>query len=143
MITSCVKHKAAMVIGTTGLTASDHVMIDDAAKTIPILQASNSSLVVNVLLAIVAQTAQHFGSAYDNDIVEALHNQKMDFPPVPRCPWPRPSVRSQAAISIKRWCMPGTVQTRCEKPEPLACTLSAWVMSLENTRSIWQHLVTH
>jgi len=80
MITSCVKHKTAMVIGTTGLTASDHVIIDEAAKTIPILQATNTSLGVNVLLAIVAQTAQQLGSAYDIEIVEAHHNQKKDSP---------------------------------------------------------------
>ena len=80
MIQSCVKHKTAMVIGTTGLTASDHVIIDEAAKTIPILQATNTSLGVNVLLAIVAQTAQQLGSAYDIEIVEAHHNQKKDSP---------------------------------------------------------------
>ena len=80
MIMSCVKHKTAMVIGTTGLTASDHVIIDEAAKTIPILQATNTSLGVNVLLAIVAQTAQQLGSAYDIEIVEAHHNQKKDSP---------------------------------------------------------------
>ena len=80
MIAACVKHKTAMVIGTTGLTAADHKMIDDAAKAIPILQATNTSLGVNVLLAIVAQTAQQLGSDYDIEIVEAHHNQKKDSP---------------------------------------------------------------
>ncbi len=80
MIASCVKYKTAMVIGTTGLTAADHALIDQASKTIPILQATNTSLGINVLLAIVAQTAQQLGAAYDIEIVEAHHNQKKDSP---------------------------------------------------------------
>ncbi len=80
MIASCVKYKTAMVIGTTGLTAADHALIDQAAKTIPILQAANTSLGINVLLAIVAQTAQQLGPAYDIEIVEVHHNQKKDSP---------------------------------------------------------------
>ncbi|MGC8539541.1 MAG: 4-hydroxy-tetrahydrodipicolinate reductase [Phycisphaerae bacterium] len=80
MIASCVKYKTAMVIGTTGLTAADHALIDQAAKTIPILQATNTSLGINVLLAIVAQTAQQLGPAYDIEIVEVHHNQKKDSP---------------------------------------------------------------
>jgi 4-hydroxy-tetrahydrodipicolinate reductase len=80
MIASCVEHQTAMVIGTTGLSQADHALIDEAAKTIPILQATNTSLGVNVLLAIVAQTARQLGSAYDIEIVEAHHNQKKDSP---------------------------------------------------------------
>ena len=80
MIASCVKHKIAMVIGTTGLTPADHALIDEAAKVIPILQATNTSLGVNVLLAIVAQTARQLGASYDIEIVEAHHNQKKDAP---------------------------------------------------------------
>ncbi|MGC9258829.1 MAG: 4-hydroxy-tetrahydrodipicolinate reductase [Phycisphaerae bacterium] len=80
MIASCVEHKTAMVIGTTGLTAADHTLIDAAAKSIPILQAANTSLGVNVLLALVAQTARQLGEAYDIEIVEAHHKEKKDSP---------------------------------------------------------------
>ncbi len=38
-----------MVIGTTGLQASDHAIIDQAAADIPVLQAPNMSLGVNLL----------------------------------------------------------------------------------------------
>ncbi len=80
MIASCVKRKTAMVIGTTGLNAADHALIDEAAKSIPILQAANTSVGVNVLLATVAQCARQLGDAYDIEIVEAHHNQKKDSP---------------------------------------------------------------
>lgn len=80
LIPLCVQRKIGMVIGTTGLTADDQKLIDEAAKTIPILQATNTSLGVNVLLGIVAQVAKQLGADYDIEIVEAHHNQKKDAP---------------------------------------------------------------
>jgi 4-hydroxy-tetrahydrodipicolinate reductase len=76
----CAAKKIAMIIGTTGLTAADQNLIDDAAKTIPIIQAGNTGLGINVLLAIVAQAAQKLGPDFDIEIVESHHNQKKDAP---------------------------------------------------------------
>ena len=69
-----------MLIGTTGLNAADHELIAKAAETIPVLQATNTSLGVNVLLSVAAQVARQLGDAYDIEIVEAHHNQKKDAP---------------------------------------------------------------
>ncbi len=80
LLPQCVERKIAMVIGTTGLTMGDQEIISEAAQTIPILQATNTSLGVNVLLAIAAQVARQLGDAYDIEIVEAHHNQKKDAP---------------------------------------------------------------
>lgn len=80
LLRQCVEKKIAMVIGTTGLTPDDYVLIDVAAHTIPILQATNMSLGVNVLMNIAAQIARQLGEAYDIEIVEAHHNQKKDAP---------------------------------------------------------------
>jgi 4-hydroxy-tetrahydrodipicolinate reductase len=80
LLKQCVERHIAMVIGTTGMTAGDQGLIDDAARAIAILQATNMSLGVNVLLAVAAQVAQKLGSAYDIEIVEAHHNQKKDAP---------------------------------------------------------------
>jgi 4-hydroxy-tetrahydrodipicolinate reductase len=80
LIPQCVSRKVAMVIGTTGLAPADHALIDEAAKTIPILQAYNTSLGVNVLLAVAAQIARQLGPDYDIEITEAHHNQKKDAP---------------------------------------------------------------
>lgn len=76
----CVEKKIALLVGTTGLVAEDQKLIDEAAKSIAILQATNTSLGVNVLLGLVAQTAKQLGAAYDIEIVEAHHNQKKDAP---------------------------------------------------------------
>ena len=51
-----------------------------AAATIPVLQATNTSLGINVLLAVAAQVARQLGEGYDIEIVEAHHNQKKDAP---------------------------------------------------------------
>jgi 4-hydroxy-tetrahydrodipicolinate reductase len=80
LIPQCIERKIAMVIGTTGLSPADHALIDKAAATIPVLQATNTSLGVNVLLAVAAQVARQLGDAYDIEIVEAHHNQKKDAP---------------------------------------------------------------
>ena len=76
----CVQCRKILLIGTTGLASADQAIIDDAAKSIPILQATNTSLGVNVLLSLVAQAARQLGPDYDIEIVEAHHNQKIDAP---------------------------------------------------------------
>jgi 4-hydroxy-tetrahydrodipicolinate reductase len=80
LVRQCIDRKIPMVVGTTGLTADDQVLIDLAAKTIPVLQATNTSLGVNLLLGVAAQVARQLGEAYDIEIVEAHHNQKKDAP---------------------------------------------------------------
>lgn len=76
----CRKQKIAMVIGTTGLRDEDHAAIDKAARDIAILQASNMSLGVNVLLRVAAQVAAALGEDYDIEIVELHHRFKKDAP---------------------------------------------------------------
>ncbi len=72
--------KAAILVGTTGLSPQHHAAIDRAAKTIPVLQASNTSLGVTVLAAMVEQAARALDSAWDIEIVELHHRHKVDAP---------------------------------------------------------------
>ncbi|HZZ42333.1 MAG TPA: 4-hydroxy-tetrahydrodipicolinate reductase [Tepidisphaeraceae bacterium] len=76
----CKTRKIPLVIGTTGLSQSDHGLIDAAAKEIPVLQAPNMSLGVNLLFKIAAQVAKTLGDDYDIEIVEAHHRLKKDAP---------------------------------------------------------------
>ena len=80
LIPFAVENNIALIVGTTGLTADDHALIDSAARTIPIMQATNTSLGVNLLFQVAAQIAQKLGPDYDIEIVEAHHNQKKDAP---------------------------------------------------------------
>lgn len=77
---TCRDRGIAMVIGTTGLHESDHATIDQAARDIPILQAPNMSLGVNVLFKIAGLVAKMLGDDYDKEIVEGHHRFKKDAP---------------------------------------------------------------
>ena len=79
-IALCVERNVALIIGTTGLSEADHAAIDEAAKSIPVVQAPNMSLGVNLLFALAARTAARLGDDYDIEIVEAHHRYKKDAP---------------------------------------------------------------
>ena len=69
-----------LVIGTTGLSDADHAAIDDAARTIPLLQTGNTSLGVTLLAHLVRDAAARLGPDWDVEIVEMHHRGKVDAP---------------------------------------------------------------
>jgi len=69
-----------IVIGTTGLTASHHALIDDAAREIAVLQTGNTSLGVVLLARLVREAATRLGPDWDIEIAEMHHRQKVDAP---------------------------------------------------------------
>ena len=72
---------APLVIGTTGLQDEHYSLIADAAKTIPILLAPNTSLGVALLAQLVERAARVLGPEnWDIEIVEAHHRKKADAP---------------------------------------------------------------
>ncbi|WP_022683946.1 4-hydroxy-tetrahydrodipicolinate reductase [Sphingobium bisphenolivorans] len=77
---ACLVAKKPILIGTTGLEATHHQLIDRAAKHIPILQTGNTSLGVNLLAALVEQAASRLGDDWDIEIVEMHHRHKVDAP---------------------------------------------------------------
>ncbi|HBG27548.1 MAG: 4-hydroxy-tetrahydrodipicolinate reductase [Planctomycetes bacterium GWF2_41_51] len=79
-INYCLKTKCALVLGTTGLSPEQIKKVDDAAKTIPVIQATNMSVGMNLLFDLVGKVAQKLGDEYDIEIVEAHHRFKKDAP---------------------------------------------------------------
>ena len=69
-----------IVIGTTGLQPEHHAMIDEAAREIPVIQAANTSLGVNLLGHLVREAAARLGTDWDIEIVEMHHRHKADAP---------------------------------------------------------------
>ena len=69
-----------IAIGTTGLSPEHQRMIDHAAERIPVLQAANMSLGVNLLAHLVRQAAERLGPDWDIEIVEMHHRHKVDAP---------------------------------------------------------------
>ena len=69
-----------LVIGTTGIGDEHHAAIDRAARSIPVLQAANMSLGVNLLAHLVREAAARLGPDWDIEIVEMHHRHKVDAP---------------------------------------------------------------
>jgi len=70
----------AYVIGTTGLAPDEQARVDACAAKIPLVQAANYSLGVNLLLALVREAAAALGPQYDVEVVEMHHRHKKDAP---------------------------------------------------------------
>jgi 4-hydroxy-tetrahydrodipicolinate reductase len=79
-VAACVERGCALLIGTTGLDAAAQRAIDAAARRIAVLQAANTSLGVNLLVKLVREAAAALPAAYDVEIVEAHHRDKVDAP---------------------------------------------------------------
>lgn len=71
---------AAILVGTTGLEPQHHTAIDAAARSIPVLQAANTSLAVTLLAVLVERAAATLDSAWDIEILEMHHRHKLDAP---------------------------------------------------------------
>lgn len=69
-----------IVIGTTGLHAHHHALIDAAAAEIAVLQTGNTSLGVTLLARLVREAAEKLGPDWDIEIVEMHHRHKVDAP---------------------------------------------------------------
>src|SRR3954453_16286293 len=67
---TCRDRHIAMVVGTTGLQPADQGSIDQAARDIAVLQATNMSLGVALLFKIAGEVAKTLGDDYDVEIVE-------------------------------------------------------------------------
>jgi len=76
----CKQTQAALVLGTTGLDDRQRDRLALLGREIPIVQATNMSVGVNVLFALVGQVAAHLGEAYDIEIIEQHHRFKKDAP---------------------------------------------------------------
>ena len=71
----------AVVIGTTALPAEEKAELAKLAKAgARIVSAYNMSVGVNLLFKLVKEAATILGPAYDVEIVEMHHNQKLDVP---------------------------------------------------------------
>lgn len=76
----CVANRVALLAGTTGLNREQQARLDEASATIPLLQAPNMSLGINLLLQIIPAVARALGDDFDVEIVEAHHRFKKDAP---------------------------------------------------------------
>lgn len=79
-LAACRQLGRGMVIGTTGLGAAGEAAVREAAADIPVLTAANTSVGINLCLALVETAAAALGTLADVEIVEAHHRHKVDAP---------------------------------------------------------------
>ena len=70
-----------LILGTSGLNAAQEKALHAAARQIPIVYAANFAPGVNLVLALAERLAAALpADAYDAEIVETHHRQKVDAP---------------------------------------------------------------
>ena len=74
------QYRRPLVIGTTGHSGEQRSAIEKAAKTVPIVFASNFSAGVNALFALTHRAAEILGRDFDAEIIETHHHLKKDAP---------------------------------------------------------------
>lgn len=76
----CQAHQAAFVLGTTGYDTATAQQLRAAAQHLPLLVAANTSVGINLCLALVEMASRVLGGICDIEIVEAHHRDKTDAP---------------------------------------------------------------
>ncbi len=75
-----VKQKKRVVIGTTGFTKKEEILIKNFSRKIPILKAGNMSLGVNLLMYLTEIASRSLGINFLSKIYEVHHKYKIDYP---------------------------------------------------------------
>jgi 4-hydroxy-tetrahydrodipicolinate reductase len=76
----CRRRGVNLVIGTTGLSASEKDRIEAASQDIAIVFAPNMSVGVNVMFKLIEMASKAMHEQYDIEIIEAHHKMKVDAP---------------------------------------------------------------
>ncbi|MCF8158158.1 MAG: 4-hydroxy-tetrahydrodipicolinate reductase [Burkholderiaceae bacterium] len=79
-LAACQKTGVNMVIGTTGFTSEQKMLIANAAKDISVVFAPNMSVGVTLLINLVQAAAKVLNEGYDIEVIEAHHRHKVDAP---------------------------------------------------------------
>jgi 4-hydroxy-tetrahydrodipicolinate reductase len=81
LVQAALENGTSLVIGTTGHTDEERSMIREAAKTIPIVYASNYSVGVNTLFWLTRHAARILTQdRFDIEVTEMHHKHKIDAP---------------------------------------------------------------
>ena len=75
-----VDNKKNAVLCTTGYTKEQIEQINEASKAIGIFRSGNMSIGINLLIDLVKKAKSILGDAFDVEIIEKHHNQKIDAP---------------------------------------------------------------
>ena len=74
------KLKKRVVIGTTGFSKKEEILIKKFSKKIPILKAGNMSLGINLLMYLTEIASSSLSNNFLSKIYEIHHKYKKDYP---------------------------------------------------------------
>ncbi len=77
---ACAAAGVPLLMGTTGLTAEARAALDQAARSIPVLAAANTSLGVTLLEELVRWAAAALPADFDIRVQDTHHRDKLDAP---------------------------------------------------------------
>lgn len=80
VLDSAVKHKKALICGTTGFNWEQENRLRESSEKIPLLKAANTSYVVNVMNKLLAEASKNLSSMADIEIIEMHSSTKKDAP---------------------------------------------------------------
>lgn len=74
------QHKRAMVIGTTGFSATELEELKSLVRQVPCVFSPNMSVGINLMYKVIGEMAKTLGDDYDIEVIEAHHRLKKDAP---------------------------------------------------------------
>jgi len=74
------EHSKPLVVGTTGHSQDQRRIIEETARSVPIVFASNFSIGVNVLFWLTRKAGEQLGDDFEAEIIETHHTMKKDAP---------------------------------------------------------------
>ncbi len=77
---ACAQRGAALVVGTTGLSAAVRETLDRASRSTAVVLSPNMSVGINVLFDVAAHLVRVLGDAWDVEVLELHHRAKRDAP---------------------------------------------------------------
>ena len=76
----CETHKMPIVLCTTGMSDELNLKIVQLSRNVPVFKSANMSLGINLLAELCKRASAILGGAYDVEIVEQHHHNKLDAP---------------------------------------------------------------
>ena len=80
ILSYCITKHTPLVLATTGHTEQQIAEIESATAKVAVFRSANMSLGINLITELAKQTTKLLAGAYDIEIVESHHNQKLDAP---------------------------------------------------------------
>jgi len=77
---ACLDASKPLVTGTTGHSNEERALLENAAKSLPVISSPNFSMGVNALFWLTRRAAEMLGEGFDLEIVETHHRLKKDAP---------------------------------------------------------------